>query len=72
MQAVGNEGTAVGIAVGIAMDVDSIHYFGSRTYHSVLVVEYILGSENDVKIDLHLWTFKMPKGGLHCAFRQKV
>jgi hypothetical protein len=47
-----NGGTAVGIAAGIAVDVDSIHYFGSRTYHSVVVVEYILGSENDVKIDL--------------------
>ena len=50
MQAVGNEDTAVGIAVGIAVDVDSIHYFGSRTYHSVVVIEYILGSENDVKL----------------------
>ena len=50
VQAVGNEDTAVGIAVGIAVDVDSIHYFGSRTYHSVVVIEYILGSENDVKL----------------------
>jgi hypothetical protein len=33
------------IVEGIAMDVDSIHYFGSRTCHSVLVIEYILGSE---------------------------
>lgn len=30
---------AADIAAGTAMDVDSIHYFGSRTCHSVLFVD---------------------------------